>query len=117
MEMKEVFPRPLVKQVIFTINFPNLFYIEDKIPNLQEKIMDKFPESNLLFRRNILIADLGPNVNISDLDDDKLKTEKIWQFGSPNKYELNITTKQLDISSKFHKTYDNPESEIIRGEN
>jgi len=45
MQINEVFPNPTVKQVIFQIRFPNLFYLESKIGEYQLKIMQRFPES------------------------------------------------------------------------
>jgi hypothetical protein len=49
LEKDEVFPNPTVKTVIFQIRYPNLFYIESRIGDIQVKIMDDFPESSLLF--------------------------------------------------------------------
>jgi hypothetical protein len=40
MAIEEVFPNPTVKQVAFEIRFPNLFYLESKIGELQVKIME-----------------------------------------------------------------------------
>ena len=54
----EIFPNPTVKQVVFQIVFPNLFYIENKIGELQLKIMTEFPESTLLHRRQFAWADI-----------------------------------------------------------
>jgi hypothetical protein len=65
MPLAEVFRNPTVKQVAFEIKFPNLFFIESKIGDLQMIIMDKFPESALLFQRQIMFA-VGTE-NIEDL--------------------------------------------------
>lgn len=51
MVIGEVFPNPTVKQVVFQITFPHLFYMEQKIGELQVKIMRMFPKSSLLYRR------------------------------------------------------------------
>lgn len=107
MSIKEVFPNPTVKQVIFQIRFPNLFSIENKIGNLQLKIMKEFPESSLLFKRQIVFADVGPGGKIEDLPNDlnKENGRKIWQFKSNKDFQLNILSDSLTITSQHHKTY------------
>jgi uncharacterized protein (TIGR04255 family) len=113
MPINEIFPRPTVKQVIFQIRFPNLFFLESKIGDLQMAVMEKFPESSLMFRRPILFADLGPNVKIESLSPppDSDQGTKIWQFKSALGYQLNVTTNSIAIVSTLHKTYKNPSSE------
>jgi len=103
MVITEVFPNPTVKQVVFEIKFPNSFYIEDKIGALQYKIMKEFPESNLLYRRQIMFADLGPEGKLKPLDETMGK--KIWEFKAEKKYRLHITSSTLNIFSEYHKTY------------
>jgi len=113
MTINEVFPNPTLKQVIFQIRYPSLFYIENRIGDLQIKIMQEFPESALAFRRQIVFADVGPGVKLDDIAD-KLSlepTNKLWQFRSARGYELNVLNDSLDISSQFHKTYNNPSAE------
>ncbi len=107
----EVFPRPTVKTVIFQIRFPNLFYIESKIGEIQLKIMDEFPESSLQIRRNIIVADLGPDASVGDIPQEFAPepAKKIWQFKSPKKYELHILSDSLDLTSQYHKSYDRPD--------
>ncbi len=113
MPINEVFQRPTVKQVIFQITYPNLFYLESKIGDLQLAIMEKFPESSLLFQRQVLLANLGPGAKTEDLEKKHTDegTKKIWQFTSPKGYTLNVTTSTLDITSTLHKTYNNDASE------
>ena len=36
---------------------------------------------------------------------------KIWQFKSPKGYALNVMGDSLDITSEFHKTYNNQASD------
>ncbi len=113
MPIDEVFPNPTVKQVIFQIRFPNLFYIESKIGELQVKIMQEFPESSLMLRRQIILADMESEIKIEDIPE-AVKSEavkKIWQFASPRNFKLNVLGDSLDISSEYHKTYDHPSSE------
>ncbi|MBL7075548.1 TIGR04255 family protein [candidate division KSB1 bacterium] len=109
MSINEVFPNPTVKQVIFQIRFPNLFYMESKIiGDLQLKIMKEFPQSTLLFRRQLLFADIGPEVKLENISGDLEKEagKKIWQFKSDKNFQLNVLTDTLDITSQYHKTYD-----------
>jgi uncharacterized protein (TIGR04255 family) len=109
MSIEEVFPNPTVKHVIFQIRFPNLFFIENKIGDLQVEIMEKFPQSRLLIRRQVVFADLGPEVKIADIQGDLGLDEeisrKVWQFESEKNFKLNILTNSLDITSQYHKTY------------
>jgi uncharacterized protein (TIGR04255 family) len=114
MAINEVFPNPTVKNVIFQIRYPNLFYLENKIGDIQLKLMKEFPESSLLYRQKILLADIGPEVEIKKEFNNKPEeaARKIWQFESPKKYKLNILNDSLDISSEFHKTYNNLKSDV-----
>lgn len=112
MAIDEVFPNPTVNQVIFQIKFPNLFYIESKIGEFQLRIMKEFPISNLLFRKQVVFVDLGPEAELKQVSEEfEDKTKKIWQFESPKKYTLNLLNNSLDITSSYHKTYNNPGAE------
>ena len=107
MSIGEVFPYPTVKKVIFQVRFPNLFFIENKIGEIQLKIMNQFPDSKLIFRRNIIVADVGPDVKEVDVGEDQqqILSKKIWQFNSKEDYRLNVLSDSLDITSNYHKTY------------
>lgn len=113
MPINEVFPNPTVKQVIFQIRFPNLFYLESKIGELQVQIMDIFPESSLAFQQPFFIANLGSNIKVDDLNEkmNSENTKKMWSFRSPKNYVLNVLSDSLDITSQYHKTYDNAAAE------
>lgn len=110
MSERILYPNSTVKNVIFQIIFPNLFYMENKISQYQLKIMKKFPISKLIHQQAIPIT----NINFrSDKEPDDLvnQTEltyiqKIWRFESNNKVILNVTSNSIDLSSEFHKTYD-----------
>jgi uncharacterized protein (TIGR04255 family) len=111
MVIDEVFPNPTVKQVMFQIRFPNLFYMESKIGDFQLKIMKEFPKSALLFRRQVVFADLGPEGKLEEIPKiDEESGKKIWRFESDKNYRLSVLTNSLDITSEYHKTYngDNP---------
>jgi uncharacterized protein (TIGR04255 family) len=111
MSSKEIFPFPTVKEVIFQITFPNLFYLEDRIGDFQSEIMEEFPQSSLSYKRQILLADIGPNGELVNVPDAFEKGKrKIWQFSSTRDYSLNLASDSLSITSRLHKTYNNPES-------
>ncbi|MBL7135472.1 MAG: TIGR04255 family protein [Candidatus Marinimicrobia bacterium] len=107
MSISEVFPNPTVKQVIFQIKFPNLFYMENKIGAFQLKIMNEFPQSALLFRRQVVFVDIGPEGKFENIpaDLDKESGKKIWQFKSNKNFQLNVLGDSLGIVSQYHKTY------------
>lgn len=113
MAINEVFPNPTVKNVLFQIRFPNLFYMENKIGDLQLKLMKEFPESALIFRQKIMLVNIGTGIKIeSEVEKESEESAtKIWQFQSPKNYKLNVLNDSLDITSEFHKTYNNPDSD------
>lgn len=110
----EIFPNPTVKQVIFQINFQTLFYLENRIGELQSLIMKKFPKSSLLNRQQVIFTDLGPEEKpIIPQNEESRRT--IWRFESEDqKIQLNILNNSLDITSSFHKTYDSNENDNFR---
>jgi uncharacterized protein (TIGR04255 family) len=116
MGINEVFKNPTVKQVAFELVFPNLFGIENKIGEFQIKIFDKFPDSRLLNRRQLVFADVGPEGKLENIPsiDETSKGKRIWQFISENKYELNITNNSLTLISKIHKSYNRGTSEKFK---
>ena len=118
MSIEEIFPNPTVKQVIFQIRFPNLFYMENKIGDLQVEIMEKFPESRLLIRKQVVFADIGPGVKLSEIQGDLGLDEdtgrKVWQFKSDKDFQLSILSDSLDITSQYHKTYNLEGSDKFR---
>ncbi|MFA6372336.1 MAG: TIGR04255 family protein [Methanothrix sp.] len=111
MVIMEIFPNPTVRQVIFQITFPNLFYLEGRIGSIQQKIMNEFPKSELIYRKRLLLGNIGPELKIDPKDAENVPASKIWQFESRNKTKLSITTNSLDMTSEFHKTYNLGEEE------
>jgi uncharacterized protein (TIGR04255 family) len=109
MTIREIFPNPTVKQVIFQILFPNLFYIENRIPDFQLKVMKEFPQSALILRKQFVIVDTGTEGKLENIPPelDKEAVRKIWQFKSEKGFNLNVLSNSLDITSEYHKTYDN----------
>jgi uncharacterized protein (TIGR04255 family) len=110
MSIDEVFPNPTVEKVIFQIRFSNLFYIENKIGDLQIKLMSEFPDSSIVMRRQMVFIEKGDKtkLEVDFKDSEENFVQKIWQFKSPKGYNLNVLSNSLDITSEFHKTYSNP---------
>ena len=104
MIINEILPYPTVKQVIFQITYPNLFYLESKMGNIQQKIMNDFPKSNLIFRRNLFRINVGMGNPPSGPEN--APPEKIWQFESMSGTVVTFSSTSLDINSKSHNTYD-----------
>ena len=101
----KIYKNPTVKTVIFQIRFSNLFMIENKIGDFQTEIMERFPESSLIVRRELLFADVGPQFKMEEIPINENLGKKIWQFKSDDNYVLNVQTNSLDITSKRHKSY------------
>jgi len=113
MAIKEVFPNPTVEQVSFEIRFSNLFYIENKIGELQIKLINEFPDSDLIFSRKMVLVNQGDKarIEIDAKEAEESSVQKIWQFRSPKDYKLNVLSNSLSIISELHKTYNNPKGE------
>jgi uncharacterized protein (TIGR04255 family) len=113
MAINEVFSNPIVKQVIFQITFPNLFFLEDKIGDFQLSIMNQFPNSELINRTEFFYADVGPEIDENRVEKNikKRTGAKIWKFTNADNVIVNVTTNSLDISSTSHKTYNNEGSD------
>jgi len=103
----QIYPYPTVVKVIFQIRFSNLFIIENKIGEFQSEIIERFPESSLNFRRQLVFADVGPKFDLKKIDQPNDLGVKIWQFKSEGNYVLNVITNSLDITSEKHKSYYN----------
>lgn len=100
MGIQEVYPNPTVKQVIFQVRFPNLFFIETKIPEIQMKIMERFPESALLIEQSFpIITPTKPD------NQSAAALSRIWQFKNPQGFVFSITSDSFSIDSKMHKSY------------
>jgi uncharacterized protein (TIGR04255 family) len=107
-----VYSNPTVKKVVFQIKFSNRFSIENNIGKIQEKIIDKFPESEYSFRRNLVFTNVGSgikNIQIPEMGENEPVIKKTWQFSSEKKkgnhYILNLQTNSLSITSEQHKSY------------
>lgn len=107
MTINEVFTNPTVKSVFFEVRFPNLFFLESKLGDFQLKVLDRFPDSSVAFRRQFVIGETAPGAPVPDTTtiSDDMAGQKVWTFKSPLNYELALETSRLVISSQHHKTY------------
>jgi uncharacterized protein (TIGR04255 family) len=78
--------------------------------------MKEFPDSALVYRRQLLIADIGPETKLENLpaEHDTESRRKIWQFKSGKGVVLNVLSDSLDIASSYHKTYNLPGGDKFR---
>jgi uncharacterized protein (TIGR04255 family) len=109
MAINEVFPSPTVKQVIFQVRFPNLFYLESRMGEFQLRVMKNFPKSSMALNRQFLIAQgvkIG-EVGAAQGDIEPPEVEKVWNFESETGVELHVKADSMDLSSTLHKTYNN----------
>jgi len=113
MAINEVFPNPTVKEVHFEIRFPNLFYVESKIGDFQLAIMERFPKSQEVLRRHILLTDLGPEgkLDMPPMDLESAAVTKSWSFSSGTGLEVDVHSAHLGVKSTRHRTYNNPDAE------
>jgi uncharacterized protein (TIGR04255 family) len=112
MAAKEVFPTPLVKQVSFEVRFPNLFFLESRIGEFQVQVMQDFPHSELVHRRNLMMIFAGnaENPQVQELAKQQSgDTEKIWQFKAVSGTRLEISTRNLVLTSENHSSYEGGE--------
>lgn len=107
---KKVFKNPTIKNVIFQIQFPNLFYIESNIPQFQIDIMREFPNSELFINQPFIFT--NNRNSLQELDKESIAPQKVWQFSNPKGYTLSVTTNSLSISSDIHKTYDGNNGDV-----
>ena len=112
MAISEVFPNPTVKEVHFKVHFPSLFFIDKLVGDFQLKIMKDFPLSKEILRRQLLIADLGPEKKVEELSSipGSEAIMRIWRFESETGVSVNLENGALGIHSPRHKTYKNQAS-------
>ncbi len=116
MSINEVFPNPTVKQVIFQIRYPSLFYLEKGIGDFQVLILKEFPDSSEIFRQQLIFTDIRAEQRSLELTSDKKPeiTQKVWQFKSEKGVVVNVSKDSLSISSTHHKTYRNDAADKFR---
>ena len=124
MAIDKIFPNPTVIKVIFQIRFPNLFFIQDRIGTLQSKIMERFPDSELLIKTQFTVGEIiGPEDKFENvfrthrdkfMEGQSASAIKSWRFKSENNVILNISSDSLDLSSETHKSYDKESGNSFR---
>jgi uncharacterized protein (TIGR04255 family) len=108
MSSGEVFPNPLVKEVIFAIRFPNLFFLGDRIGDFQVRVMKEFPKSGLLLRRPFLVTEEADAEKLGQMVSDLKEKEpvnRVWQFESERGVKLELSSNSLALASASHKSY------------
>ncbi len=103
MSVDEVFPNPTVKQVVFQIRFPSLFYIETKIGEYQFAIMSSFPKSEVVFQRQVVFGEVAQSDASNKIPGGDLR--KIWKFTSDSGVQVEVQNDSLTISSEHHSSY------------
>lgn len=103
MNTDEVFTNPTVKQVIFQIKFPNLFYIETKVGEFQLGIMREFPKSEVVFQKQFVFAEVKQGENLGQVPESG--TRKIWKFISESGTELELQNDSLALSTEHYTSY------------
>ncbi len=108
MSSGEVFPNPLVKQVIFAIRYPNLFFLGDRIGDFQVRVMKEFPKSELLLRRPFLVTEEADAEKLGQMVTELKEKEavnRVWQFESERGVKLEVSSNLLALVSTSHKSY------------
>jgi uncharacterized protein (TIGR04255 family) len=75
--------------------------------------MDRFPEASLLYRQQIVLANIPPGGQVNEglpNNPDESNSQKVWQFRSPQSGYVNMQSNSVVIQSDFHKTYNNPKN-------
>ncbi len=102
----EVFPHPTVKQVIFQIRFPKLFFLQSKIGDLQLTLMSRFPKSESVVQRALIMAQ-GSSESIQELLKDRPsdEDERIWRFEDDQGVIIEVKLDALTVVSSKHTSY------------
>ncbi len=102
----EIFPHPTVQQVIFQIRFPKLFFLQAKIGDLQLALMARFPKSESIVQRALLMAQ-GSHEKLEELLRDRPtdEDERIWKFEDDRGVIIEVKLDCLTVVSSKHKSY------------
>ncbi len=105
----EVFPNPTVKQVIFQIRFPPLFFLESRVGDLQVELMERFPKSELHIQRTVIFAQGAQKDLIEQSsrqgDANDVGGPKIWKFRSGDDVSVEVQQDSVTIITNKHKSY------------
>lgn len=106
MKKNIIYADPSVKEVIFQVRFPQLFFIEGKIGDFQLAIMEKFPKSELLIQQQVTIGFVPAKQ--SDTIDPNIPpplTLKSWSFDSEKGVKVVLSFDTLSIISNNYKSF------------
>jgi uncharacterized protein (TIGR04255 family) len=104
----EIFPNPTVKQVVFQIRYPNLFFLESRIGDLQLSIMSRFPTSELSLQKAVVFAQGTDQAAIQKAlveSEHEGTTRKIWLFKSTDDVTVEVKQDSLTLTTTSHKSY------------
>jgi uncharacterized protein (TIGR04255 family) len=108
-EVREILARPTVQTVITEFRFPHLLVIEQKLPDIQLALLERFPELRIQFEFNVLIGDptrlAAPENLPPQVRQQVTEPTKYWEFDSKQGEVLRIKTNSISLSSTAHKTY------------
>ena len=81
-------------------------YIENRLGDFQLEIIDEFPKSSVIYKRQVLFADTGPGGKLEGIPvENEEPGFKIWEFKSDKNIKIMLSTYSLSIVSEYHKTY------------
>jgi len=102
-DYKEVFENPLLADVVFEARFPILLKIPRDIADFQETILEKFPETNIIYDKNFFF---------DSKEDSKKFSEKSWEFLNPqNKTKCQVFNNRFSLFSTEYKSWEKQKSE------
>ncbi len=101
-DYKEVFDKPLLKEVVLEARFPLLLRIPRDIADFQEAILEKFPKTNIIYDKKFFFDAKEGSEEIS---------EKAWEFLNPeNKTKCQVFNHRFSIFSNEYKAWERHES-------
>ena len=101
-DYKEVFDKPLLKEVVLEARFPLLLRIPRDIADFQEAILEKFSKANIFYDKKFFFDAKEGSEEIS---------EKAWEFVNlENKTKCQVYNHRFSIFSKEYKSWERHES-------
>ena len=102
-DYKEVFKNPLLAEVVFEARFPILLRIPRDIADFQETILEKFPETNIIYDKKFFL---------NSKDHSEELAEKSWEFlNLQNKTKCQVYNHRLSLFSNEYKSWEKQKSE------
>lgn len=101
-DYKEVFDKPLLKEVVLEARFPLLLRIPRDIADFQETILEKFSKANIFYDKKFFFDVKEGSEEIS---------EKAWEFVNPeDKTKCQVFNHKFSIFSNEYKSWERHES-------